>query len=108
MNHQQLTKLKPSKLMVTVNIVLVDLFIRQTLSLPNFPAIYAMYNCVSFIKCFVIDSYREELTHSSHSANVAQSLPITVPLYTTYNNRQQQQPSEHQDEKVSNDNSITI
>ena len=52
------------------------------------------------IKCvyFVTDSYREELTHSSQSVNVAQSLPITVPLYSTYTSRPQ--PSEHRDEKV--------
>ena len=47
----------------------------------------------------VTDSYREELTHSSHSVNVAQSLPITVPLYSTYSSSRQQ-PSEHRDEKV--------
>ena len=49
--------------------------------------------------CSVTDSYREELTHSSHSVNVAQSLPITVPLYSTYTSSRQQ-PSEHRDEKV--------
>ncbi|XP_065909735.1 uncharacterized protein [Dysidea avara] len=50
------------------------------------------------------DSYREELTHSSltHSSqpvNVAHSLPISVPMFRSYSN-QQQQPTEYRDEKV--------